>query len=69
MSLGSISLSAQKSLAMAAKKVGTLWNTGEGGLHEDLQEYADCAICGTPRRWRSRSARGPSRGSAGTCPA
>jgi len=44
MSLGSISLNAQKSLAMAAKKMGTLWNTGEGGLHEDLQDYADCAI-------------------------
>lgn len=44
MSLGSISLNAQKSLAMAAKKLGTLWNTGEGGLHEDLQDYADCAI-------------------------
>ena len=44
MSLGSISLNAQKSLAMAAKKTGTLWNTGEGGLHEDLRDYADCAI-------------------------
>ena len=44
MSLGSISLNAQKSLAKAAKKVGTLWNTGEGGLHEDLVDYADCAI-------------------------
>ncbi len=44
MSLGSISLNAQKSLAMAAKQAGTLWNTGEGGLHEDLRDYADCAI-------------------------
>ena len=44
MSLGSISLNAQKSLAIAAKQVGTLWNTGEGGLHADLQDYADCAI-------------------------
>jgi glutamate synthase domain-containing protein 2 len=44
MSLGSISLNAQKSIAMAARKLGTIWNTGEGGLHEDLQDYADCAI-------------------------
>lgn len=44
MSLGSISLNAQKALAMAAKKVGTLWNTGEGGLHQELRDYADCAV-------------------------
>ena len=44
MSFGSISLNAQKSLAMAAKNLGTLFNTGEGGLHPDLKEYTDCAI-------------------------
>ncbi|MBQ4244379.1 MAG: 4Fe-4S binding protein, partial [Clostridia bacterium] len=44
MSFGSISLNAQKSLAMAAKNLGTLFNTGEGGLHPDLNDYTDCAI-------------------------
>jgi glutamate synthase domain-containing protein 2 len=44
MSYGSISLNAQKSLAMAAREHGILWNTGEGGLHRDLYEYGDCAI-------------------------
>jgi glutamate synthase domain-containing protein 2 len=39
MSYGSISLNAVKSLAMAAKEAGTLWNTGEGGLHPDLYPY------------------------------
>lgn len=44
MSFGSISLNAQKSLAMAAKELGTLFNTGEGGLHPDLNNLSDCAI-------------------------
>ena len=44
MSFGSISLNAQKTVAMAARKLGTLWSTGEGGLHEDLKEYADRAV-------------------------
>jgi len=44
MSYGSISLNAQKSLAMAAKDRGILWNTGEGGLHKDLYPYTDCAV-------------------------
>ena len=44
MSFGSISLNAQKSLAMAARKLGTVWCTGEGGLHEEMTEYADHAI-------------------------
>ncbi len=39
MSYGSISLNACKALAMAACEVGTLWNTGEGGLHQDLYRY------------------------------
>ncbi|MBI1910880.1 MAG: 4Fe-4S binding protein [Deltaproteobacteria bacterium] len=39
MSFGSISLNAQKVLAMAAKECGTVMNTGEGGLHEDLFPY------------------------------
>jgi len=44
MSFGSISLNAQKALAMAAKELGIYWSTGEGGLHRDLYPYADRAI-------------------------
>jgi len=44
MSYGSISLNACKSLAAAATASGTYFNTGEGGLHKDLYEYADHAI-------------------------
>ena len=44
MSFGSISLNAQKSLAMAAKELGTLFNVGEGGLHPDLKPFTDRAI-------------------------
>jgi len=39
MSFGSISLNAQKVLAMAATNAGTVMNTGEGGLHEDIYPY------------------------------
>ncbi|MBI5599875.1 MAG: 4Fe-4S binding protein, partial [Deltaproteobacteria bacterium] len=41
MSFGSISLNAQKVLAMAARECGIIMNTGEGGLHEDLLPYKD----------------------------
>jgi glutamate synthase domain-containing protein 2 len=44
MSYGSISLNAQKAIAMAAEECGTYWNTGEGGLHEDLKPYGHRAI-------------------------
>jgi glutamate synthase domain-containing protein 2 len=44
MSYGSISLTAQRSLAMAATELGILWNTGEGGLHESLKPYAHRAV-------------------------
>ncbi len=44
MSFGSISLNAQKVLAMAAKECGIVMNTGEGGLHEDLLPYRDHII-------------------------
>ncbi len=44
MSYGSISLNACKSLAAAATEFGTLWNTGEGGLHKDLYPYSHRAI-------------------------
>ncbi len=44
MSYGSISLNAQKVLAMAASECGTVMNTGEGGLHEDLLPYKNHVI-------------------------
>lgn len=44
MSFGSISLNAQKSLAMAAEELGTYFNCGEGGLHKDLEKYGNHAI-------------------------
>ncbi|MBI5188826.1 MAG: IMP dehydrogenase [Nitrospirae bacterium] len=44
MSYGAVSLNVQKSIAMAAKEFGTLWNTGEGGLHEDLYHYGSNTI-------------------------
>jgi glutamate synthase domain-containing protein 2 len=39
MSYGSISYNAHKSLALAASELGTFYNTGEGGLHEDFYCY------------------------------
>ncbi len=39
MSYGSISYNAHESLARAAQKLGTYYNTGEGGLHEDFYKY------------------------------
>jgi len=44
MSFGAISFNFQKGLATAAKKMGTFFNTGEGGLHPDLLEFKDHAI-------------------------
>ena len=44
MSFGSISLNACKSLARAASKMGIMYNTGEGGLHQDLYQYQDNTI-------------------------
>ncbi|MDR0514351.1 MAG: 4Fe-4S dicluster domain-containing protein [Coriobacteriaceae bacterium] len=44
MSFGSISLNAQKSLAMAAQELGTYFNTGEGGLHKDLERFGAHAV-------------------------
>ena len=44
MSFGSVSLNTQKALALAAKELGTFFNTGEGGLHKELEEYADNTI-------------------------
>jgi glutamate synthase domain-containing protein 2 len=41
MSYGAVSLNVQESLARAATEMGTLWNTGEGGLHPKLHKYGD----------------------------
>jgi len=39
MSYGAVSINVQESLARAATDSGTLWNTGEGGLHSKLYKY------------------------------
>ena len=44
MSYGAISLNVQRSLARAATEMGTLWNTGEGGLHPSLYQYGNNTI-------------------------
>lgn len=44
MSYGAVSLNVHKSLARAATEMGTLWNTGEGGLHPSLYKYGDNTI-------------------------
>jgi glutamate synthase domain-containing protein 2 len=44
MSFGAISYNFQKALAMAARAMGTCFNTGEGGLHPDFYEFKDNAI-------------------------
>ena len=44
MSYGSISYNAHASLARAASALGILYNTGEGGLHEDFYQYGPNTI-------------------------
>ena len=44
MSYGSISYNAHASLARAATELGILYNTGEGGLHEDFYKYGSNTI-------------------------
>ena len=44
MSYGSISYNAHASLARAAERLGILYNTGEGGLHEDFYRYGPNTI-------------------------
>ncbi len=44
MSYGSISYNAHESLARAAEELGILYNTGEGGLHEDFYQYGKATI-------------------------
>ncbi len=44
MSYGSISYNAHEALARASKELGILYNTGEGGLHEDFYKYGGNTI-------------------------
>lgn len=44
MSYGSISFNAHKCLAKAAKSLGIYYNSGEGGLHEELYKYGENTI-------------------------
>lgn len=44
MSYGSISYNAHESLARASKQMGTFYNTGEGGLHEDFYQWGGNTI-------------------------
>ena len=44
MSYGSVSLNTHRALAIAAERLGTVMNTGEGGLHKELYPYADHII-------------------------
>jgi len=44
MSYGAVSLNVHTALARAATEMGTLWNTGEGGLHKSLEKYGPNTI-------------------------
>ena len=44
MSYGSISYNAHESLARTAEALGTYYNTGEGGLHQDFYKYGPHTI-------------------------
>jgi glutamate synthase domain-containing protein 2 len=44
MSYGAVSINVHEALARAATEMGTLWNTGEGGLHPKLYKYGDNTI-------------------------
>ena len=44
MSYGAVSINVHESLARAATEAGTLWNTGEGGLHPKLYKCGDNTI-------------------------
>ncbi|MBI4302214.1 MAG: 4Fe-4S binding protein, partial [Chloroflexi bacterium] len=44
MSYGAVSLNVHEALARAAAEAGTLFNTGEGGLHRKLYKYGDNTI-------------------------
>ena len=44
MSYGSVSYNAHAALTRAARRLGTFYNTGEGGLHEDFYESGENTI-------------------------
>lgn len=44
MSYGALNLNCHKAMAAAAEELGTLYNTGEGGLHKDLYRYGKNVI-------------------------
>ncbi|MBI2860165.1 MAG: alpha-hydroxy-acid oxidizing protein [Chloroflexi bacterium] len=44
MSYGAVSINVHESLARAATEMGTMWNTGEGGLHPTLYKYGKNTI-------------------------
>jgi glutamate synthase domain-containing protein 2 len=44
LSYGAVSINVQESLARAAAESGTMWNTGEGGLHQKLYKYSGNTI-------------------------
>ena len=44
MSYGAVSLNVHESLARAATEMGTLWDTGEGGLHPKLYKYGNNTV-------------------------
>lgn len=44
MSYGALNLNCHKAMAAAAQELGTLYNTGEGGLHKDLYQYGKNVI-------------------------
>lgn len=44
MSYGSVSYNVHESLARAAEELGILYNTGEGGLHENLYRYGENTV-------------------------
>jgi glutamate synthase domain-containing protein 2 len=44
MSYGAVSLNVHEAMARAATEMGTLWNTGEGGLHPKLYKYGENTI-------------------------
>lgn len=44
MSYGAVSLNVHESLARAAMEMGTLWDTGEGGLHPKLYKYGQNTV-------------------------
>jgi glutamate synthase domain-containing protein 2 len=44
MSYGAVNLNVHESLARAAAEMGTLFNTGEGGLHRSLYKYSENTV-------------------------